>query len=241
MWFDIRVARFAASPELNYAMFSGGGLAWAEARMKAGEFSIPPGPPGCRPDLSGLSCRFEEMPSRREVILSIIVQAAYPDPAAPEASSYRALIEDVIRLVEESPDMARPVPEGGPPLAWPPSGTNLRLHTDGDLGGSVIEIERRLIFNRELPRPGGADRRTVQFGNDAEITGPLPSGDMGGGKRHGFCHGDVRFIGRDCQKTPENRQIVTSRGAEPDRRLRPRHRRLPARRSRPVRRGRSPG
>ena len=34
--FDIRVARFAASPDLNYAMFSGGGLAWAETRMKAG-------------------------------------------------------------------------------------------------------------------------------------------------------------------------------------------------------------
>ena len=51
--FDIRVARFAASRDLNYAMFSGGGLAWAETRMKAGEFSIPPGPLGCRPDLSG--------------------------------------------------------------------------------------------------------------------------------------------------------------------------------------------
>ena len=44
--FDIRIARFAASPDLNYAMFSGGGLAWAETRMKAGEFSIPPGPLG---------------------------------------------------------------------------------------------------------------------------------------------------------------------------------------------------
>jgi Protein of unknown function (DUF3095) len=114
--FDIRIARFAASPDLNYAMFSGGGLAWAETRMKAGEFSIPPGPLGCRPDLSGLSCRFEAMPARRGVMLSIIVQAANLDLTAPEATAYRALIENIIRLVEESPDMARPVPEGGPPL-----------------------------------------------------------------------------------------------------------------------------
>ena len=89
--------------------------------MKAGEFSIPPGPLGCRPDLTGLSCRFEAMPARRGVMLSIIVQAANLDPAAPEATAYRALIENIIRLVEESPDMARPVPEGGPPLVWPPT------------------------------------------------------------------------------------------------------------------------
>jgi hypothetical protein len=84
--------------------------------MKAGEFSIPPGPLGCRPDLSGLSCRFEAMPARRGVMLSIIVHAANLNPAAPEATAYRALIENIIRLVEESPDMARlkdPATRGG--------------------------------------------------------------------------------------------------------------------------------
>jgi hypothetical protein len=139
--FDIRVARFAASPDLNYAMFSGGGLAWAETRMKAGEFSIPPGPPGCRPDLSGLSCRFEAMPARRGVMLSIIVQVANPDPDAPEAIAYRVLIEDVIRLVEESPDMARPVPEGGPPLAWPPTGLDLEARA-GHAPATSVRLRR---------------------------------------------------------------------------------------------------
>ena len=38
---DVRVARFGPSPNLSYAMFSGGGLAWAEATMKRGEFSVP--------------------------------------------------------------------------------------------------------------------------------------------------------------------------------------------------------
>jgi len=60
---DVRVARFGPSPNLSYAMFSGGGLGWAEAAMKRGEFAVPAAPSGTQPDLTGLSCRFEEMPS----------------------------------------------------------------------------------------------------------------------------------------------------------------------------------
>jgi hypothetical protein len=131
-------------------MFSGGGLAWAETRMKAGEFSIPPGPLGCRPDLSGLSCRFEAMPARRGVMLSIIVQAANLDPAAPEATAYRALIENIIRLVEESPDMARPVPEGGPPLVWPPTGLDLETRASQAPGSSLWLRRLKLLAHTAL-------------------------------------------------------------------------------------------
>ena len=62
---DVRVARFGPSPNLSYAMFSGGGLGWAEAAMKRGEFAVPAAPAGTQPDLTGLSCRFEEIPSAR--------------------------------------------------------------------------------------------------------------------------------------------------------------------------------
>src|ERR1700732_4714433 len=41
---DVRVARFGPSPNLSYAMFSGGGLGWAEAAMKRGEFAVPMAP-----------------------------------------------------------------------------------------------------------------------------------------------------------------------------------------------------
>ncbi len=51
---DVRVARFGPSPNLSYAMFSGGGLGWAEAAMKRGEFAVPAAHPGTQPDLSGL-------------------------------------------------------------------------------------------------------------------------------------------------------------------------------------------
>jgi hypothetical protein len=115
---DIRVARFGPSPNLSYAMFSGGGLGWAEAAMKRGEFAVEAAPSGTQPDLTGLSCRFEEIPASRGIILSVlVVPAPDADPAA-----FRKLIEGVIGLVERSPDAGRPVPAAGPPLRWPPAG-----------------------------------------------------------------------------------------------------------------------
>jgi hypothetical protein len=43
---DVRVTRFAPSSNVSYAIFSGGGLAWADAAMKRGELAVAPAPPG---------------------------------------------------------------------------------------------------------------------------------------------------------------------------------------------------
>jgi hypothetical protein len=130
---DVRVARFGPSPNLSYAMFSGGGLGWAETAMKRGEFAVPAAAPGTQPDLTGLSCRFEEIPSARGLILSVlVVPARGADPPA-----FRKLIEDVIALVERSPDAGRPVPPGGPPLRWPPAGADFEARAAR--GGSLLK------------------------------------------------------------------------------------------------------
>ena len=130
---DVRVARFGPSPNLSYAMFSGGGLGWAETAMKRGEFAVPAAAPGTQPDLTGLSCRFEEIPSARGLILSVlVVPARGADPLA-----FRKLIEDVIALVERSPDAGRPVPPGGPPLRWPPAGADFEARAAR--GGSLLK------------------------------------------------------------------------------------------------------
>jgi hypothetical protein len=138
---DVRVARFGPSANLSYAMFSGGGLGWAEAAMKRGGFAIAAAPPGTQPDLTGLSCRFEEIPSVRGLILSVlVVPAQNADPLA-----FRKLIEDVIALSERSPDAGRPVPTGGPPLKWPPSGNKYEVRAIR--GGSLLRRRAFVLAN----------------------------------------------------------------------------------------------
>src|SRR5580693_7411023 len=131
--FDVRVARFGPSANLSYAMFSGGGLGWAEVAMKRGEFAVEKATPGTQPDLSGLSCRFEEIPSARGLILSVlVVPARGADPRA-----FRKVIEDVVALAERTPDAGRPVPEQGPPLKWPPAGVDYEARATR--GGSLLK------------------------------------------------------------------------------------------------------
>jgi hypothetical protein len=121
---DVRVARFAPSADVSYAMFTGGGLAWAEQRMKDGAFMIPPAPSGTRPNLTGLSCRFAEIPAERGVIVSLIV---LPKPgAAPGAFS--GLVSRILGLAQDV-EVGRPVPAAGPALQWPPAGLAVEAST----------------------------------------------------------------------------------------------------------------
>ncbi|MDO9057521.1 MAG: DUF3095 domain-containing protein [Bradyrhizobium sp.] len=137
---DVRVARFGPSANLSYAMFSGGGLGWAETAMKRGEFAVEKAAPGTQPDLTGLSCRFEEIPSARGLILSgLVVPTRAADPRA-----FRKVIEDIIALVERSPDAGRPVPPEGPPLTWPPSGNKYEVST---MRGSLLRRRAFVLAN----------------------------------------------------------------------------------------------
>jgi Protein of unknown function (DUF3095) len=136
---DVRVARFGPSANLSYAMFSGGGLGWADAAMKRGEFAVEVAPPGTQPDLSGLSCRFEEIPSTRGLILSVLV---VPTKSA-DASAFRKVIEDILQLVERTPDAGRPVPPGGPPLKWPPQG--IEYEARASRGGPLF-VRRSMVL-----------------------------------------------------------------------------------------------
>lgn len=122
---DVRVARYAPSDNVSYAMFSGGGLAFADAAVKRGEFAVTPALPGTWPDLTGLSCRFREFRAARGLILAVLI---LPAPGA-EPAAFRALIEDIVALVEQSPNAGRPVPDGGPDLRWPPQGVALEAST----------------------------------------------------------------------------------------------------------------
>ncbi|MBK5568059.1 DUF3095 domain-containing protein [Ensifer sp. SSB1] len=108
--FDMRVARFKASEEVFYAMFAGGGASWAEAAMKAGRYPVGAAAAGTRPDLTGLSCRWNPIESRHGTIASII---AVPGQKG-NGPEFQALIADIVALADEEERNGHPVPELGP-------------------------------------------------------------------------------------------------------------------------------
>ena len=111
---DVRAAFWQASPHVRYAMFTGGGLQWAEARLKQGAIGLPPAPAGGEPDLTGLSCQWGPIRPRQGKVLSLIVKQA---PGASEARFAEAASQ-VIALLEGA-DGLNPVPADGPDVRWP--------------------------------------------------------------------------------------------------------------------------
>jgi len=118
---DVRVGRYAVSDNISIAMFSGGGVAWADAAMKRDEIIVPRAPAGARPDLSGLSCRFEQFPTQYGQILSVLVLPA----DTLRMSAFRAVVKQIISMVEGSSECARPAGRAAMQLKWPPQGLDL--------------------------------------------------------------------------------------------------------------------
>lgn len=118
---DVRVARFSASAGVDYAMFSGGGLAWAEDRMKAGDFAVEPAPSADLPDLTGLSCRWSNLKPDNGIILSLVL---LPAPGVAE-TAFANVTRQVLTLVEGLTRDGHPVPRQGPRVRYPPPGLTL--------------------------------------------------------------------------------------------------------------------
>ena len=131
--FNVSVARFAPSKNVSYAMFSGGGLAWAENAMRDGHFSVGPAAPGVRPDLAGLSCRWSDIPSEQGVILSLLVA-----PVTIDDPAFRKLIEALLIELESSTEVTRPIPDGAPGVGWPPPGLDLEARASGKAGDGLL-------------------------------------------------------------------------------------------------------
>ena len=170
---DVRVARFAPSTNVSYAMFTGGGLAWADQALKSGHFAVGPAAPGVRPDLSGLSCRWNDIPAAHGVILSLVVAPVRQgDPA------FRRLVEGLLTELESSSEVARPVPANGPGVGWPPPGLDLEARASRKGGEGLLFARLRVMLATLIAyivmrlgiRVGGFDpavyRRTVVENSD---------------------------------------------------------------------------
>lgn len=112
---DVRVARFQVSPNVTYAMFAGGGASWAEAQMKAGKYAVPAATPQSRPDLTGLSCRWDPIDAKNGEIVSIIVTPS----AADRSAEFSQLVDDIVGIIGEQNQAGLPVPRK---FSWPPKG-----------------------------------------------------------------------------------------------------------------------
>jgi hypothetical protein len=137
--FDVRVARFNASQDVSYAMFAGGGNSWAETQMKNGGYVIKAAPPGTRPNLEGLSCRWNPIEARNGRIVSII---ATPGPAG-DAEAFSALIADIVTLAEDGRG-GHPVPVDGPELHLSGKGLEAEAKARTRYGGRFVLWKHRL-------------------------------------------------------------------------------------------------
>lgn len=143
---DLRIARYGASAAVAYAMFTGGGLAWAEAAMKAGLHTVAAAEGAGRPDLTGLSCRFEPVESRGGIVLSLIV---LPRPEA-DPMAVRAVLEGVVAVIDAMPNMGRPLPEDGPVMRPPWSGLKEEIEAADLLFGSRLLRRLHLLARRSF-------------------------------------------------------------------------------------------
>lgn len=127
---DVRVARLRVAPDVAYAMFAGGGASWAEAQMKLGRFLVDPAPPGTRPDLTGLSCRWNPIAARNGEIVSIIVVPT--EGTAP--GTFARLVGEIVAVVSEEEREGHPIPENGQLFPWPPNGLDYEVRASAPKG-----------------------------------------------------------------------------------------------------------
>lgn len=130
--FDVLVQATRVSEAVNNYAFRGGGLSHAEKLMKAGQYAVKPAPPGSRPDLTGLSCRWSPISSEGESIVSIIIEAG--------VNGTDSFPQKAVRLLELSGMGGRgqgsPMPKAGPDFKWPVQG--IELEARATRGSSLL-------------------------------------------------------------------------------------------------------
>ena len=122
--FDILVARYRVTEHYDQAVFSGGGMVYADRLLKDprpdNQYLIPM-EVAARGSLEGFECRWQDVPSRHGETVSLIVRSLSPDPELAGAL-YRLVIAKV-GDVYGSPDACHPL--AVPDLAFGFSGRQL--------------------------------------------------------------------------------------------------------------------
>ncbi|MEQ9693180.1 DUF3095 domain-containing protein, partial [Shimia sp. SDUM112013] len=140
---DLRVARYAPSEGVDYAMFSGGGIAWAERRMKAGYITLPKELGTKAPDLEGLSCRWSNIASENGVILSLVIEPA----EGVSDDAFAKVSRKIVRIAAAANRAGHPIPKNGPGFQFPPEGLSLEAQVTHKGRPLWLEKARLLAMN----------------------------------------------------------------------------------------------
>jgi len=132
--------------------------------MKAGRYAIEAAPAGTRPDLTGLSCRWNPIEARNGEIVSIIVLPGRPATISIPAGGLRH--RGAGRRAGRG---GHPVPVTGPDFGFPPKGLDYEARAAAP-AGQRFRVKRRILFEvalawlfYRLGRPaGGFDRRSTR-------------------------------------------------------------------------------
>lgn len=141
---DLLVQAMRVSEAITNYAFNGGGLSCAEVLLKAGEYAVPAGPRGVRPDLSGLSCRWAPIRPQNGKILSIIL-----NPAQGREEGFSEIAARLLALIGmQTPGSGSPVPKTGPTAVWPPEG--LEMEARATRGKWPLALRRASLYVRTL-------------------------------------------------------------------------------------------
>ena len=126
--YDVAVMKVALGGENTLAMFAGGGLSTADYWLgiaQAGDpMLVETSEETARPDLEGLSCRWQPIAPEGGVVLSLIARSADPSPEG-ERGHVRRVMAGLSDIIGKDVAVAQPVSEAGLGFKWPPAGLDL--------------------------------------------------------------------------------------------------------------------
>jgi hypothetical protein len=112
--YEVKVARLRISPNYHQAMLTGGGLNYAVQLIKhpvSAEMYAIADMGTDRADLTGLECRWQDIPSRHGEVVSLLV-IAMQEQSETNAEIYRQVLEEIHRLYGDDEYLNPVVPEG---------------------------------------------------------------------------------------------------------------------------------
>ncbi|MEP1209495.1 MAG: DUF3095 domain-containing protein [Rhizobiaceae bacterium] len=136
--FEVQAAFWQASKDVRYALFTGGGLEWAESQLKKGKLALDSGASQGDPDLTGLSCQWGPVRPSRGKVISLIVK-----PLEAGSRQFDQFTRDIVAGLTRA-GAVNPVPQAGPDIRWPSDSMKLQSHTKLSSVGSIARWARTL-------------------------------------------------------------------------------------------------